>query len=340
MAKVSAIVVSWNGKQYLEECISSLLEQSFEDTEVILIINGSTDGSEEFMKERFPKKRYSKLRIINTKKNIGFGPAVNVGIRASKAKYIAFFNDDMKIDKDCIKNMYELLEKRKAAACSAKLLFYNKPKHINYAGGIFNYMGFGWPKHLNEKDKKLKVEETDFGGICMIKRSILDEVGLFDENIPMYHSDVDLCFRIRIYGYKLLFNPNAIAYHKYDFKRNPDKFYDLEFHRRFLIKKYYSNKTLWLIAPASLLIELATLYFALVSGWLPKKLKSYSEFKKYKKEIKEQRRKIQKERRIEDKEFMKNFVGHLKFEMIKSKGIDWFLSPLLNLHWKIIKWLI
>ncbi|MDK2907629.1 MAG: hypothetical protein PWQ87_87 [Candidatus Woesearchaeota archaeon] len=340
MPKVSAIVVSWNGKQHLEEMISSLLNQSYKDMEIILVINGSTDGSQDFVKERFPGERFKNLRVIELEKNIGFGPGVNAGIRNSNARYIAFFNDDMKVEKDCIKNMVELLEEREkdnVAACSAKLLYYDKPDTINYAGGVFNYMGFAWPNRMNEKDRELPVEETDYGGICMIRKNVLDEVGLFDENIPMYHSDVDLCFRIRIYGYKLLFNPKAVAYHKYDFKRNPDKFYDLEFHRRFIIKKYYSRKNLILIAPASLLIEVATLYFALSSGWFKKKIKSYSEFKRYKEAIKKEREKIQKERRIKDKKFMKNFVGHLRFEMIKSKGIDWFLSPLLNAYWKLIR---
>jgi len=328
----SAIVVSWNGLRFLDDCLSSLLSQSYKSLEVILVINASTDGSKEYVEKKFPK-----VKIIESKENVGFGPGVNIGIRASKGKYIAFFNDDVLVDKDCIKHMVEIIKSKKADACSAKILFFDKRDTINYAGSMINYMGFIWPKLINQKDRELATQECDYGGICMVRRDVFDIAGMFDENIPMYHCDVDLCFRIKIYGFKLMFNPSAFLYHKYEFKRNKDKFYDLERHRFGLLYKYYSTKSLILIFPMSILIELATIFFSIKSGWFKKKMKSYKEILGEMKALRKERKRIQKARKIKDREFMKNFIGYIKFEMIKSKAIDWFLSPILNIYWHIIK---
>jgi len=333
---ISVIVVNWNGKQHLEDCFSSLLEQDYPSLEIIMVDNASNDGSVEFIKNKFPA-----VKVIQNQTNIGFGCAVNKGISVGKGEYFLFLNNDLSLEPNCILELVKSLEKSNVGGAIPKILFFDKTDTINSFGVDVNYVGIACPRYIYEKDSEsFKEEEVPCGGIFMFHRNIVVKTGGFDESIFFYHEDHDLSWRIRLLGMKLIANPKAVIYHKYHFNRNKDKFYYSEKNRIYLLLKNYSLKTLVLISPAAFLVEIAEIFFAFAHGWFFKKTRSYFEILMMMPTIVEKRMFVQKNRIMPDREIVKIMQGKIMVGGIKHPLLDNFLSPVVNLYWKLVKRLI
>src|SRR5258708_4829328 len=134
---VSVIIQNWNGIDLLKICLPSLSKQTFKDFEVILVDNGSKDGSVEFIEKKFPK-----FKIIKLLKNIGFSPAVNRGIKMAKGKYIVLINNDTRVDRDCLINLVTAANKHpQVGMVAAKMLQYHKPNYIDSTGDYIDPVG-------------------------------------------------------------------------------------------------------------------------------------------------------------------------------------------------------
>lgn len=215
--KISVIIPNWNGIGIIEDCLNSLLEQTFKDFETIVVDNNSQDDSVKYIKNKFPE-----VKVIKLEKNFGFAKAINVGVRASKAKYVAFLNNDTYVDKNWLKFLYQAAQKnsaRSVASVGPKLLnFYNRKK-IDGVGIQINEVGqaksIGWEQiDEGQYDHQMEVFGVT-GGASLFDRSIFITVGLFDENYFMYSEEVDWAFRAQFKGFKALYCPEAVVYHKH-----------------------------------------------------------------------------------------------------------------------------
>lgn len=330
---ISVIVVNWNGKEHLEDCFSSLKEQTYAPLELLLIDNGSIDGSVEYVESCFPM-----VNILVNLENRGFGPAVNRGVKQAKGEYVLFLNNDLFLDEQCIEEMVNMIKEKKVGAIVPKILYFNDKNRINSFGNLINYLGLACPKYIDEEDKtNMQVEETACGGIFLIRKNLFKEVGGFDQEFFMYHEDHDLSWRIRLLGEKLMVNPKAVMYHKYHFSKNPRKFYYSEKNRLQLLLKNYQLKTLLLIFPALVVVELAELCFALTTRWFMLKIKSYFEVILLLPSIVRKRRIIQRLRRVDDREITRLFVGPLRIGGLKNVLLDRGLSPVVHFYWKLVR---
>lgn len=330
---VSVIVVNWNGKGHLEDCFTSLKNQTYSPLELLLIDNASVDGSVEYVRECFPM-----VSVLVNPENRGFGPAVNRGVEQAKGEYVLFLNNDLYLDEQCLEKMVSMIEDETAGAVVPKILYFNDKKRINSFGNLINYLGLACPKYIDEEDRQyMQVEETACGGIFLVKRELFKQAGGFDQDFFMYHEDHDLSWRIRLLGKKLMVNPEAVMYHKYHFSKNPKKFYYSEKNRLQLLLKNYRFKTLLLIFPALILVELAEFCFALTAGWFILKLRSYLEIVRMFPSILKKRRIVQDLRRVDDGEITRLFVGTLRIGGLQNPLLDKVLSPLLHFYWKLVK---
>ncbi len=211
--KVSVITPNYNGVEFLDKYFKSLDEDSEYIGEVIIIDNGSTDFSLEYIEKNsfnFP------VEVIRNNKNLGFAPAVNQGISMSKFDYIFSLNNDTELKKGSIKAMLDLIGENDVFSVQAKMLQANNKGLIDDAGDEYNLLG--WTKKIGENqdsDKYSQVFEifSSCAGAALYKKSVFDEIGLFDDNFFAYMEDVDLAIRSQIYGYKNLLCPDAIVYH-------------------------------------------------------------------------------------------------------------------------------
>lgn len=211
----SVIIPNWNGGYLLKDCLGSLQKQSLKNFETILVDNGSTDGSIAYVEKNFPK-----VENIKLDKNFGFARAINEGVKQSNAKYVVFLNNDTAVHKAWLENLIKCADNHpEVISVNSKILnFYNK-KYIDGVGIQINEVGqaksIGWQqKDLGQYAKEQYIFGAT-GGAALFKREDFIKVGYFDENYFMYFEEVDLAFRVQFLGYKSIYCPKAIVFHKH-----------------------------------------------------------------------------------------------------------------------------
>ncbi|MFH0929174.1 MAG: glycosyltransferase family 2 protein [Candidatus Aenigmatarchaeota archaeon] len=332
---VSIIIVNFNEKHYLPKCLGSIMKMKFPyGYEVILVDNGSIDGSQEFVRRNYPK-----VKLIENGKNLGYTGGHNTGAKAAKGKYILCLNNDTEVARDWLTNMVSVMESDpQIGICTPKQLMGDK-KTILYAGSAINYLGFAYTLNMYKKNfKQTEIEETAFasGAALMIRRDLVKKIGLFDEDYFIYHEDVDLSWRARLAGYKVIYVPTSLIYHYFKFKRRPKKMYLLERNRLVTILKNYNTKSLMLVLPMLILTEIPMIAYSAIRGWLSFKLGSYffivSNFGK----IMAKRAKLQRLRKVSDREITKSFTSDISYAQ-ESVALNKFASHFLKIYWFLVK---
>ena len=209
--KVSVVIPNYNGEKFLRECLQSLREQS-QPHEVIVVDNASKDGSCALMAREFPE-----VRVLVQEENLGFAGGVNAGIRAAKGEYVALLNNDTRADEHFLRALVRLMDAHpNAFSASSKMIQYNDPSRIDDAGdtltlmGVPAQMGHGAKATRYKRDRRIL---SACGGACIFRKSILDEIGLFDERFFAYCEDVDIGLRALVYGYRNWYCAGSIVYH-------------------------------------------------------------------------------------------------------------------------------
>lgn len=338
MAKptITVIIPNYNGKHYLSDCLTSLNNQSFKDFEVVIVDNASIDGSVDFIKNNFPQ-----FKVIENSSNLGFSKAVNQGAKFSQAEFLAILNNDTLVDSKWLEEFVSFTKSHKDfGACQSKVILYDNDKIINTIGNEIFYLGQGWSGGYGQlQDLYHDIKEVTYcsGASMFIKREVLELVGYFDdEEVFMYHDDLDLGWRLLLFGYKNYLIPQSIVYHKYQYNRNPKKYYFLEVSRFVSIIKYYELKTIILILPALLVLESGILIFSLFNGWFNDKIKAYFYvFSNFWRLLKK-RNLVQKSRRLSDKDVSKYFKGKITFRELNNTCLQ-FVNPLFNAYWSSVQ---
>ena len=213
MDQVSVIIVNWNGLALLSECLESMRKQSYTRFSTILVDNGSTDGSIDFVKKEFPE-----VRIIALHVNAGFSIANNVAIKSINSKYVALLNNDAVAHPDWLENLVAALELTPEAGFAAsKILMYQEPDVIDRAGDSYTTAGTGFLRGRGSCAEAYDHREWIFGACAaagLYRLRMLKDVGFFDEDFFLLYEDVDLSFRAQMRNYRCLYVPEAMVYHK------------------------------------------------------------------------------------------------------------------------------
>lgn len=229
---IGIIIPNWNGKEFLNTCLSSLKEQSFKDFKVFVIDNGSSDGSQIKAKELFPG-----ISVMQLDKNYGLGKAINVGmeeaLKIPEIKYLALLNNDIKADSKWLEKLIEatqMPENKNVGIFSPKILFMDTPDIIFSTGHTFSWgflqeRGFG-KKDNGQFDKKLEI----IGGSCascLYKREMVEKIGLYKDELFFHQVDPEFSWRAKKQGWLAKFVPESIVYHKGNLymlrKKDPEK---------------------------------------------------------------------------------------------------------------------
>jgi GT2 family glycosyltransferase len=216
--KVSIIILNYNGAkllgELLVECIESVLLTDYPSFEVLFVDNASSDNSLGIVRSRFGSDK--RLKIIQNSKNLGFAEGNNIGLKLAQGKYIALLNNDTRVDSDWLKNLVKIIAQPDVGAVQSKLLLMSNPNLVDCAGGFIDYYGYAFEKgHGKEASRYTQVSECFYGkgASVLLKREVLKKTGLLDKDIFIYYDETDLCWRIRLAGYKILFVPTSIVYH-------------------------------------------------------------------------------------------------------------------------------
>lgn len=270
--KLSVIIVNYNVKYYLDQCIRSVL-RAFEEmntpAEIIVVDNHSADGSVDYLEQRYPQKLYPMVRFVRSAHNLGFARANNIAIRQSRGEYVLLLNPDTIVGEDALKASVDFMDVHEdAGAVGVRMLGAQGRRAMESRRGLptpmvsfFKMLGFcnRWPHHrLFGKyymgylpwDEPSQIEVVS-GAYCMLRRKALDEVGLLDEDFFMYGEDIDLSYRVLKGGYHNYYLPVDILHYKGESTQKSSFRYVHVFYEAMLIffRKHYSGMTFLLSLP-------------------------------------------------------------------------------------------
>ena len=262
LGTASILIVTYNHKNYLKACIESIQNQDYPH-EIILIDNCSTDGTVEYVKEDFPF-----VKVVESKKNLGYGAGNNVGIKYAKGEYVVILNPDTIVEKNWLKELIKPLEKGERLSTTPKILLFDGFA-ISACGLVAHYTGLTFARGYLAKPYEFKKLEyvSGFSGACFaIRKKDFEELGGFDEKFFLYNDDSDLFWRAHLKGFKILYVPLALIKHDAILKVLPEKMYYLEKGRYMIIRKYYSWKDFLLLLPSLMIVEALTFGYAIKQG--------------------------------------------------------------------------
>jgi GT2 family glycosyltransferase len=210
--EVSVIIVTWNGRQYLDACLRALAAQQGISFEIILVDNASTDGTIEFVRESFPS-----VRIVALDRNHGFAGGNNAGVREARGRFIALLNNDTVAAPDWLASLRRGID---AAArfelVTSRIVYMHAPDIIDSAGDGLLRSGGAFKRHHGRRAEVAGVSDEVFGicgGACLMPTRVFEELGGFDETFFISHEDVDLSYRARLRGYRCRYVADAIVRH-------------------------------------------------------------------------------------------------------------------------------
>jgi GT2 family glycosyltransferase len=310
--KISVIIVNWNGKHHLEECLDSLSKQTFKAFETILVDNGSSDGSIEFVEEHFPV-----VKVIKLNDNKGFSWGNNIGLQQARGDFIALLNNDTLVDMHWLEELYRAMTKHShVGTCASCIANYYSRDVLDTAGDGFDLCGSGYKIGEGMPVTEFQKERYVFGacaGAVLYRRSMIDDIGFFDESFFAVGEDLDLSFRAILAGYKCLYVPDAIVYHKVNqtVGRNSDF---LLYHSRKNVEYTYFKNVPFPLIIATLPLHIIYNFLTFVQAFFDKRvkifLKSKKDFIKNFTEVYRLRKKIQEKRKISLKELFFSFSNH------------------------------
>lgn len=331
---VSVVIVSFNSKDDLSECLPSLFGQGYPECEVIVVDNASTDGTPDFVENSFPL-----IKVIRNENNCGCAKGYNIGISQSRGKYVVLLNPDTVVEREWLRELVRVMETDESiAACQSRVLLYGRPDTINTQGNDVNYLGFAWCRKYGEKNSQdREIQQTLGLSVCsaILRRDATEKAGLFDEDFFMYLDDTDLGLRLYLQGYKIVCNPASIVYHKYTFKPSKAKMYYLERNRLVMLLKVYDKATLLKILPIFVFMELGLLGLSVFQGWFMEKVKSYAWIILRWRSIRDKRKNVIR-RKAEIIRILSMMSPKVTFEEIQNPLLDKLVDPLLGAYYRLI----
>ena len=209
---VSIIIPNWNGKKYLRDCLEAVRAQTYRDFEVLLVDNASSDPSLEYVKTFFPE-----IRVIPLSENRGFSGAANEGIKRAKGQFVALLNNDAFPEENWLKALVEgIQEAPDIGICASKILRMTEAMRIETAGDGYTRFGVACRRGWNRNGHHFERRQFVFGACAaaaLYRKTMLQEIGDFDEDMFFSYEDVDLSFRAQLANYRCRYVPEAVVYH-------------------------------------------------------------------------------------------------------------------------------
>lgn len=214
----SIVIPNWNGEKIISDCLDSIFEQTLKPYEIIVVDNGSTDGAVDLIKKRYPT-----VRLIELGKNTGFTGGVNTGIKAAKGDYVFLFNNDAKMEKDCLQKLISTAQKENSDITQCVILT-NNGRLIDSVGDEYSKWGIPYPGMRNQPAELVPKHDKPIfsasGGASLYKRSLFEEIGYFDESFFAYFEDVDISMRAHLLNKRLYLSHKAVVHHRMNFSSN------------------------------------------------------------------------------------------------------------------------
>jgi len=305
---VSIIIVNYNAGELLHNCVKSIFESNYKNLEVIVVDNNSHDKSHHDCKEKF-----SQIKLIENKENLGYCAGNNVGINIATGKYLVILNPDTTVTPFWLDELLKAESEIGPGLFQPKIMVLNDEYRISNRGNMQTVFGFGFAQDrgLLEDNKNEKIKKINYAtGTCLFtSRKIFDKIGLFDPFLFLYHDDLDLGWRASQLDVNSYYVPKSKIFHaeSYSLKWSPKKFYWLERNRKYCLKTHYSKSTYKKLAFNIFLVDVLVFFFYLSKGFVGSKIKADLDIRKNKKIIEKKYSELEEKKIISDENLINSF---------------------------------
>ena len=270
---VSIVIPHYQGREILRNCLQGVTKTDYPNYEVILVDNASRDNSTADIERDFPA-----VRVVRNTSNLGYAGGCNSGITVARGEYLLFLNNDTKMEPGWLAPLVDACEKdSQTAACQPKILSLSDPDKFDYAGAAGGLLDiFGYPFALGRLFQTVESDTGQYdntreifwasGTALLVRKSVLEEIGAFDEDFFAHMEEIDLCWRMHLAGYRVISVPDSVVYHESGSTLRPDSFRKMFLNHRnsiLMLIKNYELPTLFRVLPCRLLLELVTAAYAL-----------------------------------------------------------------------------
>jgi GT2 family glycosyltransferase len=302
------IIVTYNNKDEIGACLTSVKNCSAAKHKLIVVDNASDDGTGSWVREN-----HADVFVQENRENLGFGPAINKAVNdhACPACDIFLLNPDAIVTRGWDTELARTAcSSQHIGVVQSKLILMEPetPAVIQSIGNEIHFAGYGYCGGLNQLDSKAFQVDREISYACgaamFIRREVLHAVGLFDDSMFLYHEDFDLCARVRLAGYRVVLSAKSIVRHSYHFHKGNWKYFHVERNRLISILKTYELKTIAVLFPALLLVEIAVTCHSASSGWLLQRFRVYVDLVTLFPVWRRSRLSVQAGRKISDREFL------------------------------------
>ena len=337
MTRVSAVVLAHGDEPWLAACVDSVLRSSGIAVDVVLVDNAYTGDDLDAIAAR------DGVTLVRPPRNLGFSGGCNLGARRATGDVLAFVNADAVVDGDALRRLAAVACRDDVGIATASVRLADDPTRLNSGGNDIHFLGISWSGGFGESAEAHAVERDVAGasGAAMtIRREVWDELGGFDDAYFAYYEDAELSLRAWMSGRRVVYVPDAVVVHRYEFSRNPQKHYLAERNRLLLVVTLFEARTLLVLLPALLLLEIGMVVAATAGGWLGPKLSGWAWIVRNRRWVAERRRAVQRSRRRRDRELVGLFATRVTAANTPLPPGTGALNAVLAAYWRIARGLV
>ena len=334
---VSAVVLAYGAEPLIVPCVEALLGSEGVRVDVVLVDNGCTTDAVDLLEGR------PGVSVVRPGTNTGFAGGCNLGASHADGDHLAFVNGDAVVRATALVELVRALSDPQVGLVTASVRLHDRPEVMNTAGNPVHYLGLSWAGGLGEPASRhaspAKVASVS-GAAMACTRERWQELGGFWEQMFAYLEDAELSLRCWLRGWEVRYVPDAVVTHRYEFSRNPRKTYLLERNRLLLLLTLYERRTLALLAPPLLALEVAMLAVALRQGWAREKLRGWWWLLRHRREVVARRREVHASRLRSDAVLADLLTG--RFDPGPESGVPSFpaLSAVASTYWRLVRRLL
>jgi GT2 family glycosyltransferase len=324
---VSVVIVAYNSGPALTRCLDSLEP---EDVEVIVVNNG----------EPGPELDDARARVVTPPENIGFAAGCNFGAEEASRDVLVFLNPDTVVAPGALRELERALEDDAIGIAMPRLRLLDKPELLNSGGNILHVTGIAWAGHYGEPaDEITELRDVAYptGAAMAIRADLFRELGGFTEEFFMYQEDLELGWRARLHGLRVVVTPRADVYHDYEYGRNVQKHYLLERNRLVFVLSAFSGRLLAVLSPVLVAGELSLLALSAKEGWWRDKIAGWGWLMRHPRWLFRHRRETQRLRRVRDRELAPLLTPTLDPAMIELPERVGAANKLVAWYWSIAR---
>lgn len=327
---LSVVVLAYLDEPWIERCVQSVLASRGVAVDVVLVDNGCTTGAVDRL------RGHPAVTVVTPPANLGFAGGCNAGAALARGEFLGLVNADAVVEPAALRRLVDVAARPEVGIASGSIRLADEPELLNSRGNPLQVLGLSWAGGFREPAAD-HVQEGDVtcasGAGAVLRREVWEELGGFPAEYFAYHEDTELSWRCWQRGLRVRYVPDAVVLHRYEFSRNPRKFFLVERNRLLFLLTAYQTRTLLLLLPPLLALELAMLVVAATQGWASQKLRGWAWLVTHLGWVRARRRLLQRERVLTDRELAPRLVAEVTTTAVPLPvGID-ALNAVLRLWW-------